>query len=222
MLTFQRFQDAGLAREFAQRLEEAGIPVFLEDESKFFNISFASNPLVNDINLKINRVDFVRARKALEDFFEPRINEIEPDYYLFSFTVEELEEIVAKPDEWGVLDYLLAQKILREKGRELAPDNAEMLKSERVKNLANPHSVHILYLILYYLLALLISFFGLFVGGWLYYSRKILPNGEKVFAYARCTRNHGLALLIIGGLFTVLRLLGLVVMFDPYYLFMRL
>lgn len=202
--TFQKFQDAGLAREFALRLEEAGIPCFLEDENKFFDVSFANNPLTKDINLKIRPADFVKARRTLEDFYAPRLDEVEPDYYLFSFTSKELEEIIAKPDEWGVLDYLLAQKLLNERGRDFTPEKIEALKSERIQVLAKPKTIHPLYLVLYYLLAVLVYFIGIFLGSWLLFAKTTLPNGEKVFSFTKGIRNHGLAMMIIGGIFLML------------------
>ena len=41
--------------------------------------------------------------------------------------VNPLREIIAKRDEWGAFDYALAQKILRDRGQEVAPEELEKL-----------------------------------------------------------------------------------------------
>lgn len=44
------------------------------------------------------------------------IEVVDKDYYLFSFTEIELEDLIQKKNEWSKFDFLLAKKILNDRG----------------------------------------------------------------------------------------------------------
>src|SRR5258708_6644806 len=130
-ITYQKFNDFELAQTIAQKLKESEIEYLLEDNSKYFDVSFANNSFESKIDLKVKSEDFIKADKALDDLYKKNLGEVEKDYYLFSFSEDELKEIISKPDEWGNFDYQLAQKILREKGKGINPEDIELLKFRR-------------------------------------------------------------------------------------------
>ena len=82
--------------------------------------------------------NFAKADEVLNDFYKDQLDAIDKDYYLFGLSDKELEEVVTKPDEWGRLNYQLAQKILKDRGREITPQKAELLK-EKQKWLTSSH-----------------------------------------------------------------------------------
>ncbi len=114
--TFQKFQDPELAQDILNLLRQNHLECEIEDHNKFFDASFANNRIEASIILKIRKDDFEKADKILNDYYSTHLDTVESDYYLFEFTDEELYEIIARPDEWGKYDYLLAQKILKERG----------------------------------------------------------------------------------------------------------
>ncbi len=58
--------------------------------------------------------DFDRANRALEEYYQPILNDVDPDYYLLSFSDRELLDVVNQPDKWGHFDRALAKKLLLE------------------------------------------------------------------------------------------------------------
>lgn len=170
----------------------------LEGE-KFFDPSFANNAIDQDIKIKLKAEDFSKAHKTLEEYYGKTLEEVEPDYYLFDFTDEELMEIVAKPDEWGHLDYMLAQRILRDRGKEIKPQVVELLKKQRVKDLAEPETAGKYWVYAGYFSAILVGLFGIFIGWGLAYFKRTLPDGKRLYAYREEDRNHGIRILLISA-----------------------
>ena len=163
-LTFQKFNDIELAKEVAGRLKQNGIDYSLEENQKFFDPSFANNSIEPDISIKLKADDFSKAHKALEEYYNKTLDNVEQDYYLFDFTDEELIEIVSKPDEWGHFDYKLAQKILRDRGKEIKPEVAELLRTQRIKDLAQPDTTHKYWIYVGYFSAIFGGLFGIMIG----------------------------------------------------------
>jgi len=151
LLTFQKFNDISLANKIADKLEQAGISCVIQDQSKFFDVSFAYNKVEPHILLKLHSEDFEKASHILDDYYSLQAVTIEKDYYRFYFTDAELMEIIEKPDEWGRFDYQLAKKILAERGRAIQPGMEEMLKEKRIHELAVPERVSPRFLVFGYM-----------------------------------------------------------------------
>jgi hypothetical protein len=196
-LTFQQFNDAELAKELGQRLEEGGIEYRSEDNRKFFDPSFANNTLQYDIDIKVREDDFERANKVLGDFYQKSLENVEDDYYLLKFSDDELTEIVSKPDEWGHFDYQLAKKLLKDRGKEVNHEIAEQLKEQRIKELTKPEKTDWVWLYLGYSSAILGGIFGIVIGCAIAYLRKTLPNGQRIYVYEDNQRNHGIKMILI-------------------------
>ncbi len=196
-LTFQKFNDLTMAETVGQKLKDNGIDYLIENESKYFDPTFANNSFASDILLKINSSEFTNAHKILEDLYKDELQNIDKDYYLLSFADEELIEIVSKPDEWGYFDYQLAQKLLIERGKEVNSEIITLLKSQRIKELSKPETTHRYWVYFGYFSAVLGGLFGLIIGWHLSYFKKTLPNGERIYSYTENERNHGTRMLLI-------------------------
>lgn len=204
-LTFQKFNDIELANEIAGRLKQNDIECFVQDnQGKFFDPSFANNSVEPDIAIKLKPDDFIKANKALEDYYKKQLDTVDKDYYLFEFSDNELTEIISKPDEWGNFDYQLAQKILKDRGKEIKPDTVQNLKTQRIDELSTPEKASKRLIIAGYFFV----FFGVVVGiiiGWsLYNSKKTLPNGQRVFVYRNEDRMQGRRIFLMGTIVLVL------------------
>ena len=116
---FKKFNDPGLAEEFAATLRKHGIDCLLADNSPAIDITFTDNTLQQEVQLRIKQEDFLKAGEVLKKEAGKLINQIDKDYYLFEFSSPELYEILLKPDEWSFIDYKLSQKILAERGQEV-------------------------------------------------------------------------------------------------------
>lgn len=208
LLTFAKFKDEETAMDIATKLSNAGIYYEIQSEDKFFDPSFVHNTVKNNYNLKIKSSDFIEGHKILENYYDSIINSIPADYYLFSFSDEELLDIISKPDEWGPLDYQLAQHILKDRGKRLDDRELEELKSKRNEELSKPtKSQHWIVLLAYALFVsspffsdrLRVSFFfiALMIGALLYSTKKTLPDGRQVYMYRDKDRMQGK--IIIAG-----------------------
>ena len=203
-VTFQRFNDKVAAMALAETFRENGIECGLEDVSENFDVSFANNEINKDFRVKLKPVDFERAETLLLQLAEKDLADIDPGYYIFDFSSEELKEIIEKQDEWSSLDFLLAKKILKERGVEVNVNEIQTLKTKRIEALAKPEKSPQLLIIAGYILAVIGGLIAIIIGAYLRMHKKTLPNGERVFGYAASDRAHGERILIIGILALIL------------------
>ncbi len=154
--------------------------------------------LTKDIRVKIQQEDFDKVNELLLQRSSVDINEIDKEYHLFSFADEELVEIVSKPDEWSHYDYSLALKILKERGKEVSPELAAILRKNRVAELARPEPATGIWIAAGYAFALIGGLVGIIMGIHIYSHKKLLPNGDKVYGFKEEDRKHGFAIATIG------------------------
>jgi hypothetical protein len=199
-ITFQKFNDIALAEAIAEQLHKNGINSVVSKEDALLDSTFIGSDLGSTIHLKVAPTNFERANAILEDFYMTRIQSMDPDYYLYTFTDEELLDIVQKPDEWGHLDFVLAKKLLADKGKAISPAQQEEFHQERLTQLAKPDKTHPLMILLGYFTAFAGGVFGFILGSLLVSSKKILPNGQRVYMYPISERRHGRRILIISAI----------------------
>ena len=208
LLTFQRFNDIGLANEFAERLTQLGIYCEIDNQTVPFDVTYANNPLENDIRIKLHPEDFTKANTALDEYYKSQLDSIDKDYYLFSFTDNELEEIVRRPDEWNRLDYQLALKLLKDHGIEIKPEVIESYQQRRIAVLSQTENMSIWWVYIGYATAVLGGFLGMVIGFLLVYGKKTLPNGTSVYINSDKLRFHGKLILAIS---TVCLVIGYII-----------
>ncbi len=197
-LTFKAFNEKSIAEDFSNVLEENGIEFLIEEDALIFDPSYANNPLNKEYLVKIKQTDFIKAGKAYENYFQVYLDQVPGDYYLFEFSDKELLDIIQKPDEWGSLDYMLAKKLLSEKGIIITTGEAESIRSTRLKELSAPSSETGSTIFFAYIICIILFPLGLILG-WIWgYSKKKLPNGDKVFSYSISVRNHGRNIFLLG------------------------
>lgn len=197
-LTYQRFIDKQEAEEMAAILKENNIDYLLEDHSASFDPSFSNNELLKEYRIKLRRTDFEQADLIQKNIAESQLNTIDKDYYLFTFTDKELIDVITQSDEWSQLDYMLAQKLLKDRGIDINSDTLESLKKERMRELAQPDENQKGWIIVGYLFALFGGLLGIFTGWHLSAHKKTLPNGDRVYAYRLSDRIHGKRIFILG------------------------
>ena len=195
---FRQFSNLEQANTLKELLTKNGIDCELADNVPSVDITFSGSTIQNQVEVRIHESNFKAAEQILEQDAENIINEIDKDYYLFSFTDEELYEVLLKSDEWSAFDYTLAQKILTEHGKPIDKALLNSLKNERLKDLAKPEGNQKPWIIAGYIFALLGGFLGLIIGYFLWTSKKTLPNGKKVYSYAANDRTHGKYIFYIG------------------------
>jgi hypothetical protein len=190
-ISFKSFPDKQAAEDFSEVLKQEKIPFVIEEDAYVFDPSYANNAWNKAYLVKIAPGDFKKANRAYENYFSGLLSHVESDYYLFSFSNDELKEIVEKPDEWGSLDYALAQKLLNERGVTLSDEHLENLRETRNQTLAEPEKEKPSNILAYYIISIIFFPVGLVIG-WIWaYSKKTLPDGKRTYAYHPDTRKHG-------------------------------
>ena len=202
-ITFQKFNDQIAAMDLGAILHEGNIDYELENASPSFDASFANNELSKEFRIKIRKQDFEKANGLIKQISLSQLDSVDKDYYLFDFTDEELMEIISKPDEWGQFNFLLAQKILKARGKEIKPEEVEELNEQRLEELAKPEGEQEGWIIAGYIMSFLGGLLGVFYGWHLLTHKRTLPNGKSVYAYSQSDRKHGNRIFLIGIFFSL-------------------
>ena len=190
MILYQKFNVQHDALELGRVLSENGIEYKLEVGKPGFNPAFVFDA---EFRILLTESDFEKAN----DLFVSNISE---DYYLITFSDDELLEIITKRDEWNDFDFNLAQKLLKERGKEVNPEVVKFLEKQRFETLKAPEVSQKTWIYAGYILGVVSGLLGLFIGLSLMSSKKVLPNGERVYSYIQTDRKHGLYIVIISAI----------------------
>nr|WP_294784176.1 hypothetical protein [uncultured Flavobacterium sp.] len=196
-MAFRSFPALNQAKELEALLTKNNISVTLADNIPPIDITFSGSTLQNKYEVKISQADFEKAETILEKETENILENIDQDYYLLSFTNEELYEILLNSDEWNIFDYKLAQKLLTNRGKTIDHEMLLSLKKERLKILAKPEENQKPWIIAGYIFALLGGGIGIVIGYSLWRSKKTLPNGERIYSYNSNDRKNGFIIFLI-------------------------
>ncbi|HEX5651700.1 MAG TPA: hypothetical protein VFX58_01420 [Chitinophagaceae bacterium] len=159
--------------------------------------------------LLLSPSDFSAAHAIIDNHILANLHEVDPDYYLFSFSNEELQEIIARPDEWNNQDFLLAKYVLRERGVHLSEDDVNQARKNRYYELARPEQESSTWIIAGYFTAVFFCIIGLIFGLTFMNARKLLPDGSRVMAYNEKTRSHGRKITFIAVIMLILLITGI-------------
>lgn len=198
MLTFRRFPTAEEAADILALLQQHQIPAAYEEEVILLDKSFVGQNFDPLFLVKIPAEYFTSADRIIRDNVKVVAEELDEDYYLLSFSKEELMEVVAKKDDWGEYDYALALQLLEKKGITFTTAQLDNFNSTRKHELAAPENGDRLWIIIGYLSSFLGGLLGIFIGAFFFATKKTLPDGTRVFAYTIPTRRHGRNIIIAG------------------------
>lgn len=187
MILFKKFNVQNDALELGRVLADNNIEYKLEVGKPGFDPAFVFD---NEYRILLNKSDFEKANSLF-------ISTLPEDYYLFNFSDDELLEIITKRDEWNDFDFNLSKIILKERGKEINSDLLVLLEKQRLNTLKKPEKSQKTWIYAGYLLAFVSGFLGLFIGLSLRSSKKLLPNGEKIYTYIESDRTHGLYITLI-------------------------
>ncbi|HYD91125.1 MAG TPA: hypothetical protein VEA37_06505 [Flavobacterium sp.] len=197
-VTYRKFSDAAQAKGLQQFLISNGIECIFVDTSPQVGSSVMGGDMLKECEVQLKPDQFEAADKLLENYAATLFDNLPEDYYLLSFTDEELQDVVLKHDEWSEFDYMLAIKLLAERGKTIDEAHIKALREERITDLAKPEKVHVSWIVAGYILALLGGCFGVIIGYVLYSAKKTLPNGAVVYTYTPADRANGKIILLLG------------------------
>ncbi len=193
-LTFSKFQTNEEARELTALLEKANIAFTIESERNPLDAMYVGQSLDPLVVLKIPQERFKEANEILLEHAKTQLTDIDPDYYLFEFSNQELLGVLKDPNEWNHLDRARAQKLLTERGVETSHETEYDASHLAFK----PYHLDGLVIFVEYLFAILFAYVGILIGLATLLAYKTLSNGKKVKLYDLSTRKHAEVMLILG------------------------
>ncbi len=204
-VTFQQHNDKAYALELCNVLKENNIDYLVEESPARFTPTFVgNNELEKEFTIKIHKEDFERAEKIQEDIILQQLDDVDADYYLNHFTDQELMEIVTNRYAWGQFDFLLAQKLLKERGKEINPEVVQLLKNQRLEEMTKSERSQASWIVAGYVSAVLGGIIGVFIALHLITYKKTLPNGDVISVYSDADRKHGLVIFCIAVVVLIL------------------
>ena len=203
-LVYKRFYEQERASGLTEILAENGIEFEVTEDRESLDSLYGDKHFSKQYFVKISGDDFEKVDSILLSLSEKELETVDKEHYLYGFTDQELFEIVSKPDEWNEFDLQLAQKILKEKGKEIGQETIKLLKKQRINELARPEEGQRNWIYAGYIFALLGGIFGVFIGWHLSTYKKTLPNGQQVYGYKQEDRKHGRRIWILGTIMLVL------------------
>ncbi len=213
LITLKRINTNEEASTIIELLQKNDIEYTLEKEDN--QDTELAGDLAFGIDIKVKAEDLEKAEELLKGIEEIDVERLEKDYYLFAFSDQELIEILQKPDEWSYNDYLWAQDILKQRGKEVAAATLAEWKQKRMEFLSKPTKISNNFILTAYLFCLFGGIIGYFMGNYLSNAQKILPNGKKIFTYDEDSRKKGHTLKKT-GLVSLLILIILIVILIAY------
>jgi len=198
MVTYRKFYREDQLNGVVEILKENKIRYLVLEDRESLDSLYGDKQFKKLYFIKIWKQDFEKVDQILLEESQKNLDSVESDHYLFSFTDDELFDLISRPDEWSEFDFLLAQKILGDRGLAVDATKIKALKEERIRELAKPDEDKRGWIIVGYIFALLGGLLGVFIGWHLSTFRKTLPNGEKVFGYTARDRRHGNRILVLG------------------------
>jgi hypothetical protein len=204
LTTYEKFFNPDQAQPVLSILKEHAIPHEFVTIKQVVDQVIAGGGPAYQYEIKIPADQFEKANRLLRENIKVDLDEVDPDYYLFSFQDFELIEILKKPDEWGRLDYVIALKILESRGISYTSEELDALWNNRMEKLARPEQEGRGWVFAGRFFALMGGFFGVLIGLVLIQSTKTLPDGRKVYTYDEETRKQGKNILYISLIVTAI------------------
>lgn len=197
-LIFQKFSSQKESLDFGRLLNENGIRYLLEDISVNFDPILSNNEFGKEFCVKLQKVDFEKVNEILRQKVKEEIVEVTNDYYLLSFSNEELIDVIQKSDEWNKFDVELALELLKQRGNEVSELQISEITNQRITELSKPEEGQTVYIVIGYISAVCGGLLGIFVGWHLLSFKKTLPNGSRIYAYSESDRKQGNRIFVIG------------------------
>lgn len=193
----REFREEESLNDTKQLFDDASIPYAVFDSDARFDVTFAYDK--SHRSLKIYVPDhFAKKARALCDAEDRAIIERLPkDYYLFSFTNDELKAIIVKSFEWSPLDVSLAKALLKERGEN--PESEDLLQQEEAAKITfdSPEKMSGWTLFWGYFFSVLGGWIGIFFVAYILTSKKTTHEGVKMARFDTSSKKQAYYMIFI-------------------------
>ena len=200
---FEKYFSKEAADYYAALFTRAGLECTLEAPKHFFDVLTGANEDLTFF-LRMPAANFAQAQSLIEAAV--RKAGIDEDYYLRSYTSDELRSVLFTPDEWSREDVAAAKILLEERSVTLDITHIDKVKTSIREQEKEKRTISLPVLVLVYL----VSPFGIIVtlvaGMFIYFLQDTDRDGNKSYAFSDRYRTHGIVIAVVG---TIVSLLGL-------------
>lgn len=207
-VTFRTLYSEEAANQLAQFFEQHQIPCKVGADMRKRDHIFMGGIMDFEYYVQIEPDDFDRANQLLDQEAENELKDVPDDYYLYSFSIDELQAIRSDRSQWSNLDYVLAGRLLQEK-KTVIPESP--VSSSSVAEIKEPRPHTLLEILLLGLGYALLFFYPLIpvIGGLLIArTKKPVAGGKTQYEFSHPSRVLGYVLSVCGLLFFLYFLFG--------------
>jgi hypothetical protein len=179
-------------------LNENSISYKLQDTSKDFDVTFSIDSSKNAFLIMLLETDFDKANQLIEDKIPIDTRTFDSTHPFYTFTIDELTEVVKNYDEWFPADVKLAKELLSNQYIEVAQETILQQQKQKLLQSQQPEKSSLLTLAMGYTFCIFGGIAGIGIALYLLFGKRKLANGEQVYVFSKNDRNHGLAMLILG------------------------
>jgi hypothetical protein len=155
-------------------------------------------PIEDRYSVQISPADFDSADGILEAIADKETETVDYNYYLLDFTNEELKEVVAESEKWNKYDYVLAKKLLNERGDPVSDLEAKGLKEEY--QMVKRRSKKIMQWLVWpgYIGAIAVGVIGIVIGNYIMRKKANRSDGKIVNFFDQTDQAKGREIMVIG------------------------
>lgn len=203
-VTYRKFTQEEEAARFIELLKAEGIDYSIDDNHRNLDETLYGEQPLPLILVKVAPENFNRLNQLLQSRAEEELKNVPSDHYLYSFDKDELTDVLLNSEQWSELDVKLAQQLLQKQGMSVTDDTIKLLKQQQIQHLRQKETASRLLLSFAYMSAILGGLLGMFIGIYLWRSKRTLSNGERLFVYRDEDRRNGLIITILGFIILII------------------
>jgi len=200
---FRNFPSLEDVKAIAEVLDKHGITYEINENTRKHDVTFLGSTAANSgvemkFSLKANPEDFERIHQVIDQEVTVGLEEVDKDHYLFTFSTDELTEVLLKPNEWSVFDHKVAGLILNDRGVTVSKEFIDSLKKQSETELRQKEPYSSVWIVIGYVSAFFGGLLGLCIGISLWLMKKRMPSGEKIYSFNDDHRKHGKRITFLG------------------------
>jgi hypothetical protein len=206
--TFKTVATQEAADDMIVALAKENIPAEVRKDE--FNLvpAYGGAAVNSNYEVLIRLEDKAKAGEIITELTTEFLKTIDPEHYLFSYSDNELLNVLGHKYEWNEIDLLLSEKILTDRGVEINQTAIKRANNQRFEELATPKKGMDIWIVLGYIFALLGGLLGLMIAYSVIKVKRNLPDGSTIYEYDHSTRRHAkiifaLSLIVISSLLTL-------------------
>lgn len=183
----------------SEGLSARAIPYKVEKEPVAFDPTFAFRTQVGGIQVWVDEMRLDEARREMEalGMLVPEKDDAASDFFA-DFSNEELQEVLVKPEEWGVDQVVLARQTLLERGEEIDVPKIKAERKAHLNEARKPRKAHPIIFVIAVLAMVPGGFLGLILAFWVALATSKDPEGKRYFYYTQNSRRIAAVIAGIG------------------------